>query len=160
MATTLEAMKSDLEFAMREQRSEDAEVARSAKVRLGAIRGAMAAISEAETKGKSRVELSDADVRNLLRKSVKAMRETAEVYRGAGAEEKAFAEEAEADVLDGYLPQQASEAETREAVVAFVEEQGLAGTGMRSMGVVVKHFGQDERFDKALVARFAKELVA
>lgn len=158
MATMLETLQADLTTAMKARKDSDATKAQEAEVKLGALREALTALSVESKKGKG--ELDDAGVRALLRKLVKSTRENAQAFKDGGAEDRAQAELARAEVLDGYLPQQASAEATQRAVEDFVAVNGLAGTGMKSMGVIVKHFGADESYDKALVAKYAKALVA
>jgi uncharacterized protein YqeY len=56
-------------------------------------------------------ELTDEEVVDVLTKQVKQRRESIAMYRDAGREERAAAEEAEAAILADFLPQQLSDAE-------------------------------------------------
>jgi uncharacterized protein YqeY len=72
-------------------------------------------------------DLSDEEVIEVLTRQVKQRRESIAMYRDAGREERAAAEEAEAAILAEFLPQQLSEDEI-EAVV----RQAIAETGATS----------------------------
>lgn len=67
-------------------------------------------------------DLTDDEVVEVLGRQVKQRRESITMFRDAGREEKAAAEEAEAAILAEFLPQQLTEAEitdmVREAIVA------------------------------------------
>ncbi|MBA2634465.1 MAG: GatB/YqeY domain-containing protein [Chloroflexi bacterium] len=86
-----------------------------------------------------RGELSDADVVDVLTKQVKQRRESIAMYRDAGHEDRAAAEEAEAAILAEFLPQQMSEAEVEALVRQAIGETGASGPGDlgRVMGRVV-----------------------
>ena len=72
----------------------------------------------------------------VVRRAVKKCEEAAEGYRKGGRPEAAEKEEREAAVLEGYLPQQASESEIRAAVEAIAAAEGLAGP--QAMGPLMK----------------------
>ena len=65
-----------------------------------------------------RREPTDADVIDVLRKSIKRRRESIEMYTNGGRQDLADKETAEAAALDKYLPAQVSEDELRAAVKA------------------------------------------
>jgi uncharacterized protein len=56
-------------------------------------------------------DLTDDEVVEVLTKQMKQRRESIEMYRAGGREERAAAEEAEAAILAEFLPEQLSEAE-------------------------------------------------
>ena len=95
----------------------------------------------------------------LVRRGIKQRHEAAEQFRRGGREESAAKEEREAEILAGYLPQQAGEEEVRAAVERFAEEQGLSGPADmgRVMGAMMKHFGT--RADGSTVNRIAREVL-
>ncbi len=76
-------------------------------------------------------DAEDKDVLEVLTRAVKQRREAAEQMRGGGREELATKEEAEAEMLTAYLPEQLSEEEVR----AMVREAVAAGAG--DMGAVM-----------------------
>lgn len=107
------------------------------KVRSGTIRMVLAAISEAEVAGKEAAQLSEQQVTDVVVREAKKRREAEEAYAGAGRDELAEKERAEAAVLADYLPQQLSAAEVSELVRVAIEETGAADRGMKAMGQVM-----------------------
>ena len=77
----------------------------------------------------------DALVVEVLQKMVKQRRESIAMYRQGGREELATAEEAEVAVIERFLPQQMSEADTRAAIETIKSE--LGAVGMKDMGRVM-----------------------
>lgn len=78
-------------------------------------------ISEVKNK---KIELqrdpADADVIDVIRKSIKRRRESIEMYSKGGRQDLADKEQAEAAALEKYLPAQVSDAELRAAVKAAI----------------------------------------
>ncbi len=103
------------------------------------LRMVLSAISNAEVAGDAAVALTDEQVVRVLQQEAKKRQEAAEVYAGAGRDEAAAKESAEAEVIARYLPA-AMGADELAAVVA--EEVAAAAsrgaTGMKAMGQVVK----------------------
>jgi uncharacterized protein YqeY len=81
-------------------------------------------------------ELDDEDMQKLLRSLVKQRRDSVEQYEKAGRQELVDKEKAEIAVIEGYLPQAASEAEIEAAVAAAIAETGA--TSIKDMGKVMK----------------------
>jgi uncharacterized protein len=79
----------------------------------------------------------------VLRRERKRRLEAAEAYRSAGNEDRAAAERAEAELIDGYLPTQLPDAELDAAVEEAVKEAGATGPGDigRVMGAVMPKLG-------------------
>ncbi|WP_044560475.1 GatB/YqeY domain-containing protein [Azospirillum sp. B4] len=105
---------------------------------LGAIRLIMAALKDrdiaARPSGKTE-GISDAEIATMLQGMVKQRRESIEMYRQGGREELAASEQAEIDVIMGFLPKQMTEEETKAAITALVAETGAAG--IKDMGKVM-----------------------
>jgi uncharacterized protein YqeY len=80
-------------------------------------------------------DLTDEDVVEVLGKQVKQRRESIEQFRAGGREEMAANEEAEAQILAEFLPEQLSEDELAAMVDQAVAETGAAGPG--DMGKVM-----------------------
>jgi len=101
------------------------------------LRLAQAAIKnrdiEARTGGAPKDD--DALVTEVLQKMIKQRRESAEIYRKAGREDRAGAEEREIAVIERFLPQQLGEAEAEAKIRAIIAEVG-AGS-MKDMGRVM-----------------------
>lgn len=88
-----------------------------------------------EARTGSAVTDDDALVVEVLQKMVKQRRESIEMYRKGGREELAVAEENEVAVIERFLPQQLSEADTSAAIEAIKAE--LGASGMKDMGRVM-----------------------
>ena len=80
-------------------------------------------------------KLGDGDEVAVLQRERKKRVEAAEAYENAGRAEQAAAERFEAELIEGYLPQQLSDEELAEIVVAAIEETGA--TEQQQMGQVM-----------------------
>ena len=107
------------------------------KETVGTLRLVQAAILnrdiEARTGGSPRDD--DTLVTEVLQKMVKQRRESADIYRKNGREDRAGIEEAEIAVIERFLPQQLSDAEAQEKIRAIVAETGASS--MKDMGRVM-----------------------
>ena len=77
----------------------------------------------------------DTLVTEVLQKMVKQRRESADIYRKGGREDRAAAEEAEIAVIERFLPAQMSDAEAEAQIRAIVAETGASS--MKDMGRVM-----------------------
>lgn len=104
-------------------------------------------------------ELTDEDVVTILKRGVKTRKDSLEQYEKAGRADLAATEEAELEVLAGYLPKALSEDETRAIVEALIAELGLESK--RDMGTLMKTVmaRHGASVDGKLVSRFAGELL-
>src|ERR687896_651730 len=110
-----------LEAAMR-----DAMRARD-EMRTQTLRMAMAAAHNQKiARGR---DLTDDEVVEVLTKQVKQRRESITMYRDAGRDDRAAAEEAEAAILAEFLPEQLSEAGIEELARAAIAETGATTPG-------------------------------
>lgn len=80
-------------------------------------------------------KLGKGDEIAVLQRERKKRVEAAEAYEGAGRGEQAASERFEAELIEGYLPQQLSDEELEQLVQAAIEETG-AGE-QRQMGQVM-----------------------
>ena len=126
MAELKERLRTDLSAAMRARDN----------VRMRTLRMALTAITNEEVAGSAARELSDDEVLKVLAKEAKKRREAAGAFGSAGRAEQAAAEQAEGEVLAGYLPAQLGDEELARIVAEVVTETGAAG--MSSMGQVMK----------------------
>ncbi|MFF7452957.1 GatB/YqeY domain-containing protein [Kitasatospora sp. NPDC008115] len=126
MTTLKEQLQEDLTAAIR-----DRDELRSSTIRL-----TLAAVTSEEVAGKTKRELSDADVLKVIGREAKKRREAAEAFGAAGRAEQAARELAEGEVLAGYLPKQLSDEELTAIVAAAVAESGASGP--QGMGAVMK----------------------
>jgi uncharacterized protein YqeY len=122
-------------MSLKNRITEDMKTAMRAKetARLSTIRLLLAAMKQKEVD--ERVDLSDADVLSIIEKMLKQRRESIAQYEKAARADLADVEKAEIAVLSAYLPQQMSEAEVAEAVLAAIREAGAAGP--KDMGKVM-----------------------
>ncbi|TDJ77135.1 MAG: GatB/YqeY domain-containing protein [Planctomycetota bacterium] len=104
-------------------------------------------------------DLSEEQVLAVLASAVKSRKDSAAQFDEAGRPELAVKERAEIDVIERYLPQQLSEAETRTLVEGLVGELGI--TTKRELGKLMKAVMAEHRgrVDGKLVQRFAGELL-
>lgn len=131
MAELKAQMKSDLTTAMK---AKD-------KLVVSTLRMALSAVQYAEVAGKTARELSDAEVTAVLTKETKKRAESAEAFAGAGREELAAKERAEAEVISAYLPAQLTDDEVSQLAsraIASVAERTGEQPGQRQMGLVMK----------------------
>ena len=101
--------------------------------RLSTIRMLLAAIKQREID--ERIELGDADVLGVIEKMVKQRKDSIVQFEAGKREDLAAKERAEIDVLHGYLPAQASDAEIDAEIAAALAATGAAG--MAGMGKVM-----------------------
>jgi uncharacterized protein YqeY len=123
-------------MTLREQIISDMTAAMKAKdaERTSTLRMVKAAIINRE-KDKGG-EVDDEEVSKLLRSQVKQRRDSIEQYQKGGRQDLADKEQAEIAVIEGYLPQAASQEEIDQAVAAAVAETGASS--MKDMGAVMK----------------------
>jgi uncharacterized protein YqeY len=107
------------------------------KPRLGAVRLILAKLKDRdiELRTATQVPEDDAIVVEVLQKMAKQRRESIALYEQGGRQELADAEGAELAVIEEFLPQQMSEAETAAAIDAIKTE--LGATGIKDMGRVM-----------------------
>ena len=79
----------------------------------------------------NRVELGDEEITDLIAKQLKQTRDSREEFAKAGRDDLVSKAEAEIEVLKEYLPQQLSEEELNEIVIATISEVGA--TSMKDM---------------------------
>jgi uncharacterized protein YqeY len=113
--TVLAQLKSDLTTAMKAGERE----------RVGALRMVLSELQKDAKEG-------GGDELAVLRRERKRRLEAAQAYREGGREELAGTEEAEAQLIAGYLPAELSDAELQEIVQRAVRESGAES--VRDMG--------------------------
>ena len=72
-------------------------------------------------------ELTDDEVIEVVGREVKQRRESIDVYRGAGREDRAAAEEAEVEILSEFLPEQLTDDEIAALARTAIAETGATG---------------------------------
>lgn len=108
----------------------------------------------------SHVALDDSAAEAVIAKEIKRRRDAAEIYRKASREDLASQEDAEAVILEGYMPKQLSVDELRPAVAALIAELGLSGSASmgKLMPVLMERF--KGRAEGRLLSQVARELLA
>ena len=141
--SVLEQVQADVRTAMRAGERE----------RVGALRMVANALQQ-EAKAGNDDEIA------VLRRERKRRLEAADAYRSAGREDRAEAEEREAELIDAYLPTQLSGAEIAAIVDDVVAEAGAGDPSDmgKVMGLVMPRVGgraDGRRVSEAVRARLA-----
>ncbi|MFP5330503.1 MAG: GatB/YqeY domain-containing protein [Alphaproteobacteria bacterium] len=104
---------------------------------VGTLRLVQAAIKNRDIEARTGGAPADDDqlVTEVLQKMIKQRRESADVYRKGGREDRAAVEEAEIAVIERFLPAQMSDEDARAAISAIIAETGASS--VRDMGKVM-----------------------
>ncbi len=115
-----------------------------------------AVLNEEVAQNKRDTGLDDAAILQIISKEVKKRADSASQYEAAGRPELVEAENAEAAVLNEYLPEQLSEEDISTAVNAIIAELGVSGPQAMGqvMGAVKAKLGTSA--DGATVAKLVK----
>ena len=107
------------------------------KESTGTLRLMQAAIKNRDIEARTGGAPADDDqlVTEVLQKMIKQRRESAEIYRTGGREDRAATEENEIAVIERFLPAQMSDAEADAAIRAIISETGASS--MKDMGRVM-----------------------
>ena len=117
----------DMKAAMRARES----------ARLSTIRLLLAAIKQREVD--ERKEMTDADVLSVVDKMIKQRKDSVAQFEAGKREDLAAVERAEIEVLQGYLPAQATEAEIDAMIAEAIAATGAAGpAGIGKVMAIVK----------------------
>jgi uncharacterized protein len=109
MASILEQVQEDVKTAMKAGKRD----------RVGALRMIVNALQQEAKEGK------DDEVAALQRERKRRL-DAAEALREGGRDDQAAAEQSEAELIEGYLPEQLSDEELSELVASAVEETGAS----------------------------------
>jgi uncharacterized protein len=126
MPTLKDQLRADLTTAMKARDD----------TRTRTLRMALTAISMEEVSGSAAHDLTDEQIVTILTREAKRRREASAAFAGAGRADQAAAEEAEEQVLAGYLPAQLDDAELAALVAAAIAETGA--TDPAGIGPVMK----------------------
>jgi uncharacterized protein YqeY len=107
------------------------------EIRKSTLRMALTAVTKAEVAGKEARELSDPEIIDVLTAEAKKRRESVTAYRDAGRDELAAKEQAEAEILAEYLPEQLTAEEIAALVTETIQATGAAELGPRGIGKVM-----------------------
>ncbi len=105
------------------------------KVRLEALRNIKKNFIEAKTAPGANDELPDDKALKILAKLAKQGKDTAALYRQQNRPDLAEEEEAQANVIEEYMPKPLSDEEIEKEIKAIVEQTGASS--MRDMGKVM-----------------------
>tara|TARA_B100000941_G_C28412008_1_gene503981 strand:- start:517 stop:960 length:444 start_codon:yes stop_codon:yes gene_type:complete len=127
------------------------------KVKANILRSLLAALKKAEIETKS--ELNEDEFFSVVKKMVKQLKESGEVYSKAGRDELAEKEKSELEIIQVYLPEQLSEEKTIELVKEIVSE--ISAENISDMGKVMSMVMQrgGGKVDGGIANRIAKELL-
>lgn len=170
-----EQLQQDLKTAMRGGERERVGVIRMA---LAALQKAQMALVEAEynkalaeshtTEGQGEPEitldrnkpLSETAMQETLAKEVKRRYDAADIYRKGQREDLASQEEAEATILEAYLPRQLTAEELRPMLLAALDELGASNVAAmgKVMPILIQRFkGQA---DGRLISQITREILS
>ena len=104
-------------------------------MKLEALRAIKSAVLLAKTAGTGDTDLSEDDEIKILQKLVKQRKDSATIYREQNRDDLAETEEAQADVIAQFLPEQLSAAAIEKIVDEIIGKIGAEG--MKDMGKVM-----------------------
>jgi uncharacterized protein len=123
----VERLKKEYMTAMKEKNA-------NAKEAISDVRGA---IQYAETKKGRKKDIDDAEIINIIKKCVKECKESIDAFgKAEGYEEQVNSYSAKLKVFESYLPNSASEEQTKDAVDRAIS--AVSATTMKEMGMVMK----------------------
>ncbi len=107
------------------------------KVTTGTLRLVSAAIKNRDIEARTAGAPKDDDILviEVMQKLIKQRRESAELYRKGGREDRASAEEGEIAVIERFLPNQLSDADADSKIREIIAETGASS--MKDMGRVM-----------------------
>jgi hypothetical protein len=107
------------------------------KESTGTLRLMSAAIKNRDIEARTGAKPADDDalVTEVLQKMIKQRRESADLYRKGGREDRAVTEETEIAVIERFLPAQMSDAEAEAKIREIITETGASS--MKDMGKVM-----------------------
>lgn len=131
------------------------------RFRADVLRGLKAVIlNEEVAQGKRDEGLDDATIEQLIAKEVKKRLDSVQQYTAAARPELAEAEQAEAKVLEAYLPEQLSEEDVLKTVTETIAALGVSGPQAMGqvIGAVKGKLGNTA--DGGTIARLVKEALS
>lgn len=104
-------------------------------LRLESLRAIKSAVLLAQTSGGDSGELTDEDAIKLLQRLVKQRKDSAAIFRDQNRPDLAEPEEAQAAIIEEFLPAQMSDDELESTIGSIIEISGASG--MKDMGKVM-----------------------
>lgn len=141
---SLQQIESDLTVAMKAKNQLAVDTLRGLKVRL-----------QNEKISKMR-DLTEADVVALVKSEIKRRKEAVESFTAGGRSDMAEKEQAEAKILEGYMPAQMPEQEIVKIIDAIIVQNSFAAADFgKAMGKLKAQVGN--LADGSLMAKLLKE---
>lgn len=131
------------------------------RFRADVLRGLKAVIlNEEVAQGKRDEGLDDATIKQLIAREVKKRLDSVQQYTQAARPELAETEQAEANILEAYLPEQLSEADIQAVIDETIATLGVSGPQAMGqvIGAVKGKLGNTA--DGATIARLVKQSLA
>lgn len=161
-----EQLQQDLKTAMRAGERLRVEVIRMAlaalkSAQMSTVKAAFDAVGEAGADTIDRTQaLSETAMQDVIAKEIKRRREAADLYRKGNRPDLAETEDAEATILEGYLPPMMSADEIRPVVAAAIAKLGVSGPA--AMGKVMPIVMQElkGRADGRAINQVVRELLS
>lgn len=143
-------------MSLKGQLQQDMIAAMKAKetVKRDTLRLVISRITQLESAGKTRKDLTDQQVQEFLQKEVKTRKDSEQIYATAGETERAEREATEVALLSVYLPTMLTEEATRALVRSAVDH------GATNIGMVMKSLAGLEGLDRGVASRLAREMLA
>jgi uncharacterized protein YqeY len=162
-----EQLQQDLKAAMRGGEKLRVDVIRMTlaalqNAQMAAVKDAYDAAAPAEGEGdQSRiaVTLSETAMQQTIAKEVKRRRDAADLYRKGGREDLASQEDAEAEILEAYMPRQLTAEELRPQLAEQIGK--LGASSIADMGKVMPALMQEfkGRADGRLISQLVREIL-
>lgn len=124
-------------MALQEQITSALKAAMKAKdtLKLEALRAVKSAILLEQTSGSGQGDMTEDQEIKLLQKLVKQRKDSAAIFREQNRVDLAEPEEAQAAIIQDFLPEQLSESEVEAIITEIIDE--LGASGMQDMGKVM-----------------------
>ena len=104
-------------------------------LKLEALRAIKSAVLLAQTSGSGSSELTDDEAIKLLQKLVKQRKDSAAIFNAQHRQDLAEPEEAQAEIIMTFLPEQLSEEAVEKVIDEVISKTGAVG--MKDMGKVM-----------------------
>ncbi|MFZ9056969.1 MAG: GatB/YqeY domain-containing protein [Flavobacteriaceae bacterium] len=126
-------------------------------LQLESLRAIKSALLLAKTQSGGSAQLTEDDEIKLLQKLVKQRKESASIFRAQNRVDLAEPEEAQAQVIEAFLPEQLSEQEVAAVIDQIIAEVGASS--MKDMGKVMGMANQKMtgKADGKTIAMFVKQ---
>ena len=108
------------------------------KTLISTLRLILAAVKErdiANRGGKKKEEVNDQEIQKVLQKMKKQREDSAKLYKKGGRQELLNIEEEEIKIINGFLPKQLSEEETKKICKQIIESTGASS--IKDMGKIM-----------------------